>query len=282
MNLHQELFVVNGEGEVLEGYDIVSPEAKKAKNVYSNFGNISKDIFTIVFFKGDKCFPDLLPQTATRLIYLSVYIGYETDYLLTSEGIKMNRDKIKTMMLLSESEFKRFISEVTEKGYLIKDSEGYYKLNKEVFFKGHIPDDIRSKNKAFDIKNIKIYKDVLKTLYFSCDIKKHKQLGYIFQIIPYINLTWNVACFNPDEKNRDNIKKITATEFAELVGKDKTHARRLLNSIAAVKFKWKGKTTGFINATIEGATIFVNPMIMYKGNNQTRVECYDLFFNKSN
>lgn len=51
MNLQQELFVVNGEGEVLEGYDIVSPEAKKTKNVYSNFGNISKDIFTIVFLR---------------------------------------------------------------------------------------------------------------------------------------------------------------------------------------------------------------------------------------
>lgn len=277
--MSETLYVINQDGEILEGYDVVSPKQKRSKAIYKSFGNIHKDVFTLIFFNGDKCFPDLDAQTATRLIYLSVYIGYETDYLFMADGSKMDRQKLKTMMLLKETEFKGFLRKVISKGYLIKDDEGYYKLNKEVFFKGAIPDDIKKKNKAFDIKNIKIYKDVLIRLYFSCDPRKHRQLGYIFQIIPYINLTWNVVCNNPNEKNRELIEKISANGFAEIIGQDGTHGTRLLKSIASVKFKWKGKTMSFVNATINGDTIFVNPLIMYKGSHSDRIECFDLFFN---
>lgn len=196
---------------------------------------------------------------------------------MKNNGDMITREKMQSLMCLKKSAFIDFLREVTEHNYLIKEKK-CYRINKEVFNKGKLKP---SKDLA-ENRSMRIYINAIRKLYLTIPQSKHVYLGYVFQLIPYVNREYNIVCHNPLETNRDNIDPITVGQFCELIGYNKNQASRLINVYRDITFEWQGKEMTFCGYYWEpqkaDMRFFVNPLIFFAGNDYHRVEILELCF----
>lgn len=67
----------------------------------------------------------------------------------------------------------------------------------------------------------------MRKLYIMVQPSQHKHLGYLFKMLPYVNLEYNVLCHNPLESNLDDIQLMTVSEFCGAIGYDISNWHRL-------------------------------------------------------
>lgn len=282
---NSRLMAVDGEtGEVLDGAKIYTKEQLEANKRHKEIQKKAEQYradkpenqFVWNLFNGYKNLSDLKPQTAIRLTYLATYLEYDSDFL-KNNGDLITREKMQSLMVLNDTAFKKFIKEVTDKGYLIKEKK-CYRINKEVFNKGKLkPSKDLAENRA-----MRIYINAIRKLYLATPSVKHVYLGYVFQLIPYVNREYNIVCHNPLETNRENIDPITVGQFCDLIGYDKSNASRLINVYRDITFEWQGKEMTFCGYYWEpkkaDMRFFVNPLIFFAGSDYHRVEILELCF----
>lgn len=87
-----------------------------------------------------------------------------------------------------------------------------------------------------DAAYMKVFCDSIKKLYKGLQGKGHKYLGYIFQLLPYVNREHNILCWNPEEKEKCSIQRMDLLDVCGLVGFDTKHIDRLFNILASQKF----------------------------------------------
>lgn len=237
-----------------------------------------KEQFVMYLFNIHKSMTDLSPQTAIRLVYLSTFLEYDGKFL-KSNGKYITREKMQNLMVLKPATFKRFLAEVVSTGYLIKEKK-LYKLNTDHFYRGELSIDSSDKKQRY----VRVYINNLRKLYLSVPQNKHVYLGYIFQLIPYINREWNVICYNPEETDEDAIIPMSVGDFCELVGYDRTNAARFMREYRDIKFDWNGYNQSFLeyfyNYEDDKADMrfFANPNIFFAGNDYNRVKILKIVF----
>lgn len=237
-----------------------------------------KEQFVMYLFNIHKSMTDLSPQTAIRLVYLSTFLEYDGKFL-KSNGKYITREKMQNLMVLKPATFKRFLAEVVSTGYLIKEKK-LYKLNTDHFYRGELSIDSSDKKQRY----VRVYINNLRKLYLSVPQNKHVYLGYIFQLIPYINREWNVICYNPEETDEDAIIPMSVGDFCELVGYDRTNAARFMREYRDIKFDWNGYNQSFLgyfyNYEDDKADMrfFANPNIFFAGNDYNRVKILKIAF----
>lgn len=237
-----------------------------------------KEQFVMYLFNIHKSMTDLSPQTAIRLVYLSTFLEYDGKFL-KSNGKYITREKMQNLMVLKPATFKRFLAEVVSTGYLIKEKK-LYKLNTDHFYRGELSIDSSDKKQRY----VRVYINNLRKLYLSVSQNKHVYLGYIFQLIPYINREWNVICYNPEETDEDAIIPMSVGDFCELVGYDRTNAARFMREYRDIKFDWNGYNQSFLgyfyNYEDDKADMrfFANPNIFFAGNDYNRVKILKIAF----
>ncbi len=250
---------------------IASLNRKKQSNLANNNEN-----FVFYLFREYKKFDDLKPQDAIRLMYLATYLEYDTNYL-QRENEYLTKKDIANIMKLNRATFKTFYNSIIEKNYLIKCNEGY-KLSEKHFHKGTIETDY-----LIDKRFIRVYINAFRKLYNSVKTTDHVYLGYIIDMIPYINMQWNIICHNPLEQDKNEIVPMTFGEFCNELNYDKSHLNRLLNVYKRIKFEWRGKQQLFAafiyEKNKEDMKIFINPNIFYAGENFDKIEFWGIFFN---
>lgn len=213
----------------------------------------------------------LKQATVSRIIYLSTYIDYSdreanllVKYGQNKEVLPMTKRDIKRVMGLNDTTFKSFFKEVKEKG-LLYEVEGKFYLNNEYFHKGS---ENTFKNYA------RVYIGTTRKLYEGCKTTKHKQLSYLYALIPYINYNTNVIAFNPEETDIRKIKKMNMKEITGLLGlgTEKNNVSNLNAQLKKFLITYNGTTYSvFRKVTLEcidGNIQFmaVNPLIIWKGN----------------
>ena len=271
-------------GEVIDNAIVTTPDdlkrkkeffKRKERKLLSRSAN-ENECFIQYLFNEFKGMTDLSPRTAIRLMYLSTYLSYDENYLKTGRNI-ISHAKMQELMALKSETFRLFLKEVTEKGYLTKDDKGY-SLCKEHFNKGKTRLGKPCSEKRF----VRVYINALRKLYLSTSQNRHSYLGYIFQIIPYVNMQWNIVCYNPLETDRDKIKPMTLGEFCDAIGYSRAHANRLIKTLREIKFHWRDKEQLFCSYIYEAnkcdMKFFVNPNIFYAGDNFNEVEVLGMFF----
>ena len=271
-------------GEVIEDVTILTRAEKfKRKEFFDNnekkhLSRLSNENarFVQFLFTEFKAMPDLLPQTAIRLMYLSTYLSYDNNYLKKS-GRFISKQEMEKIIALNRETFRQFLSEVIEHGYL-SESENGYSLSKEHFNMGKMKIKKSEDQKRF----IRVYINAIRKLYLSTHQSKHVYMGYIFQIIPYVNMEWNIVCHNPLEKVKEDIQPMTLGEFCDKIGYNKKNAYRLIKTLGEIKFNWRGKDQLFCSYIYDSnkcnMKFFVNPNIFYAGDSFSEVEILGVFF----
>lgn len=155
----------------------------------------------------------------SRLIYLSTYIDYNnrnenllvkhTQYQVIEP---LTRADIKSKLGLSDTVFKSFMSDMKKSNLLFEVDKKFY-ISNDYFNKGKIKDS-QFKSKEYT----RIYIDTTRLLYENCTNRQHKQLSYIYQLVPFMNYELNIICSNPSETDFYELDKLSLVRICELLG----------------------------------------------------------------
>lgn len=225
----------------------------------------------------DNAFSDISPQTTTRLIYLCTYLDYSRQFMRTQKT-QMTKDDIGIILNLSKSAFYNFWNEVNGK-YIIEKDEHLY-INKSAnIFRDRLP-----KINGY-CPYQKIFIKTVRSLYNALIDQPHKQkqLGYIFKLLPYVNLEYNIFCTDIFEENIKLIEPLTMKDICNLIGYDTTQAAKLQKELKLLTFDYQGNQEYLISYVDNGDNsplskrIFLNPHIVYNGSDYKSVEILGAF-----
>lgn len=248
-------------------------EAERAKR-----RDLSKRNGNHFFVPRMQNFPDLKPQTAARLIYLLTFGSYteKKNQLMQTQKTAMCREALPKVLGLSKDSVDDFLEEVCP-SYLTMDADGFLFVTEKAYHRGKLKDG-SSYHRFYDTW--------VRSLYIRTQKSKHRHLGYIFEMLPYISIEFNTLCNNPTEKDLDNVEYLRLGEFCEMIDFDKSHLNRLLGIYKQLRFEVRDKsgvhTEQFVSIVYDGldrtnAKVFVNPRILYSGSHPEQVEILGSF-----
>lgn len=234
----------------------------------------NKPLGNFYFIPANENFEGLSPETVTRLIFLNTYLPFDDNRLMKTQRTQMKKSDLPEILNVSKSTVKRFWQEVNGK-YIVETDEGLLFTNNDIFRNGKL-----QKRKYGTYQ--KFYINAIRKLYKSTD--KHKHLGYIFQMLPYINFEYNIICKNPEETTLKKIEHMTLAEFCDAIHFDISHINRLLKIYKDLTFAVNDKQERFCAFVYDGlhrnkAKIFVNPHILYCGSDYKQVKILASFCN---
>lgn len=226
------------------------------------------------FADADHCYSDISPQTMARLIYVSTFLPYGERELRSRKNTPMTKGDVKRVTKLSEATFFRFWNEVIGK-YLFEDNKSHIYVS-DKFKRGKLP------KTDSHVEYQKVYIQAVRSLYENCPTSKHKHLGRVFQMLPYINAEYNILCFMPQETNIENIVPMTINEFCIAIGVSPEKRTRLVREYAEITLPVQGRKERFCSFVFDGlhmedAKIFVNPRIIYRGSDWNKVAVLGAF-----
>lgn len=269
------------QGQIIVGSIIYTPEEQQAnrerkerESCKAQWRTANKPLGDYYFADAGQRYRDISPQTMARLTYLGTFLPYNSNVLQTKKGSPMRKGDIESVMHLSTATFFRFWREVFNK-YLFADDSGHIFLA-DTFRRGKIPKVRNHTNYQ------KIYIQSVRGLYESVPASKHRYLGYIFQLLPYINTEYNILCFTPDETNIDAVTPMTVNEFCSIIGVVPEKRARVIKEYSEIVLPVRGHSERFCSFVLDGldinhAKIFVNPHILYRGNNWEKVAVLGAF-----
>lgn len=229
--------------------------------------NFDRRRFIQVFAEMDKS--GLSPESLGRLMYISTFLGYD-------KKLHKTKRQLKELLGLAKSAFYSFWNEVSGK-YLF-ESDGIITMSED-FIRGAIPESKRGDNYQ------RLYIESMQDLYKRTPPSKHRYLGFIFKLLAFMNLEYNILCLNPYETDLYKIEPLTFNEFMQLCGYDteQRNRSRLINQYRNhIKFLVDGHEERLLSFVCDSTNtaewqMFVNPRIVYKGQHQSEVEILGRF-----
>lgn len=230
------------------------------------------------FVPRSSSFPDLKPQTVARLVYLFTFANYseQGSCLMWTQRKQMTTKKLPSVLRLSADTVAAFLQEVCPQ-YLTLHSDGHIAVTDIAFRRGPL---------ASGITYHRCYNHWIRTLYENLPVRQHQYLGCIFQLLPHINIEYNVLCLNPTEEDSAKIEFMCLGEFCKQAGYNSSHTDRLLKTYQKIRFPVSDSAgthmERFISIVYDGlnrhnAKIFVNPRILYSGAHSEQVELLGAF-----
>lgn len=230
---------------------------------------LGKFFFTL----SSEQFDEVEPEHVARLIFLNTFTKFDDNRLMLSQRKTIKRVDLPELLKVSPPTVSRFWNKVSPK-YLKEDKNGDILTNCDIFKRGRI--------KKSSLKYQRLYIENIKKLYNITPTSKHKHLGYIFKLLPYINIEYNILCFNPMEIDIDQIIPLSLEDFCKMINYSISHIDRLLDIYRNITFEANGKQESFCAFTFDGlnrgnAKITINPHIIYGGSDFNKVDVLGLF-----
>lgn len=237
----------------------------------------TKELGHFYWLLANNIFSDLQPQTVTKLVMLCTYLNYNGRFQ-RSEKTTIKKTDLQHILAISKQAFYDFWREVKDK-YVVEQDGDLYIAKSANIFRGRLP-----KTQEPEVTHYqKAYINAIRKLYNATSIRKHKQLGYVFKLLPYINLEYNIFCKDPFIQEIDNIMPLSVVDLCCLIGYNVNQSARLLKELQVLTFEHNHRQEFLIsyvdngNNTPQSKMIFVNPHIMYNGSNFQKVEVLGAF-----
>ena len=248
---------------------------KEEKEYYKKL--VGRELGHFYWILADNAFSDLQPQTVTKLLMLCTYLYYD-DTFRRSRKTTIKKKDIQYILGVSKAAAFEFWREVKDK-YIIEHNGNLYISERANIFRGSLP-----KTQEPEVRHYqKAYINSIRKLYKATNIRKHKQLGYVFKLLPYINLEYNIICKDPFEKEIDSIIPLTVKDLCELIGYNPSQATRLLKELQTLTFEHNHRQEFLLSYVDNGCNavqskmVFINPHILYNGSDFTRVKVLGSF-----
>lgn len=263
---------------VVYGSIVYTPEQQEAYEKRKKRKDRLARLGKFFFLDSQNGFKSIRPATAARVVYLGTFLKYGTNDLYRAQRAQMKKEDLPKILGVSEATAFRFLKEVSPQ-YVQVDDAGCLHLNDQTFWLGEMDERHRS------IFYRKVYVDKVRELYKGTPTTKHKELGYIFSLLPYINMEYNILCKDIFEKDNSEIEPLTLREFCQIIGHSFDTVQRLLSTYANIKVLVNGLEEPFCTFVYDGANIgdaqiYVNPHVLYNGSDPEQVELLGTFWHK--
>lgn len=214
-------------------------------------------------------FSNIINPTVARLVYLATYINGD-NYVAFDNGKVMTRQNIQEVLKLDNRTFARFLKEVKTNNYLLEDEKGF-RLPVDKFGRGTMA-------KGDNQVAAKLFIHSVRFLYENATVASHKTLGYLYLIVPYINLTYNVLCENPLETDKTKVRKMSVETLCERLGLDVSNSGRFVNQLLKIQFLDRNGDTRSILMAVKNAKndklrefLCVNPSLYSVFSNKEKI-----------
>ena len=248
--------------EAKQKYEFQGAEIQKQYKKYGSF-------VWLLYNAGQVLDLGIQPDELTKLIYISTYMGYN-NRLMVSEDESMTKKQMREILRVSEDTFHKFYTSLTNTGILSEDIDKCLYLNTSIFRRGTIKDV-----KDIDCNRTRLYMKSIRSLYRQAKISEHKLLSYLFQAIPFVNVNYNILCFNPLENDLQKVKPMIIKDFCVIIGYSQDNDRRLKTKLKGLRLKQLPVFSFVDNA--DGLFCYINPNVYYAGNKWEEVKVLGRF-----
>lgn len=248
--------------EAKQKYEFQGAEIQKQYKKYGSF-------VWFLYNAGQVLDLGVQPDELTKLIYISTYMGYN-NRLMVSEDESMTKKQMREILRVSEDTFHKFYTSLTNTGILSEDMDKCLYLNTSIFKRGAIKDV-----KDIDCNRTRLYIKSIRSLYTQAKISDHKLLSYLFQAIPFVNINYNILCFNPLENDLQKVKPMIMKDFCVVIGYSQDNDRRLKTKLKGLRLQQLPVFSFVDNA--DGLFCYINPNVYYAGNKWEEVRVLGRF-----
>ena len=189
---------------------------------------------------------------------------------MVSEDESMTKKQMREILRVSEDTFHKFYISLTNTGILSEDIDKCLYLNTSIFKRGAIKDV-----KNIDCNRTRLYIKSIRSLYTQAKISEHKLLSYLFQAIPFVNVNYNILCFNPLENDLQKVKPMIMKDFCVIIGYSQDNDRRLKTKLKGLRLHQLPVFSFIDNA--DGLFCYINPNVYYAGNKWEEVKVLGRF-----
>ena len=193
-----------------------------------------------------------------RFLYLCTCMKYTKSgsYIESHNHKLMKRKHIEEVLGLSTSEFNKTMKVLLETGLIYQEGE-HFLVNKNLIKRGDLT--------KIEVKKdyTRIFDDAIRELYKNCTTKQHKQLYYLFNLLPYVSMNFNAICQNPDAEFVEHIIPLKLSEICEVVGYNPKNSRRFEREMLQLQLFNQYAIVGVKCGS--GIWYKINPRILYAG-----------------
>lgn len=240
-------------------YEFKGSEIQKKYKQYGSF-------VWLLYNAGQVLELGIQPDEITKLIYISTYMGYH-NRLMVSDDESMTKKQMKELLRVSDDTFHRFYASLTSTGILSEDMDKCLYLDTSLFKRGAVED--------IDCNRMRLYIKSIRSLYTQAKISEHKLLSYLFQAIPFVNVNYNILCFNPLETDLKKVKPMLMRDYCAVIGYSSDNDRRLKTKLKGLRLQHLPVFSFVDNA--DGLFCYINPNVYYAGNKWEEVKVLGKF-----
>lgn len=274
--------VDNQTGEVVETVTVVIPlgsktytpqeqraykerKANEAKRYAMKSTN--KELGSFNFVSVDNGFSDLRAATVARLIYLTTFSKQGSSILYKRANTPIKYDDLSKLMNCSVKTIERFWDEVSPK-YIYTNSNDEIEINTKII----------RRDKLFKGSGYwqRIYRNSVQKLFHAAT--NLNNIGYIFQLLEYVNVEYNLLCLNPEQTELSEIKTLSIDDLCKIINYDISQKSRLMKTLKKQTFDVNGKQERLISFVDGGDKIVINPRVIYSGSDFRKVAVLTLFY----
>lgn len=160
----------------------------------------------------DEVLDKTTPQNLVRFMYLCTYLRYK-DNRLMKDSLNNSKTPIYTNELgkylrLERRETYNTINALVDAQLIRINEDNTISVNRKIC----------KKDKVVNIKRvdiIRVFDNGIRHIYEKSNAREHKKIALLFKMLPYINLQWNIVCYNTDEQVLECIKPLEIKELAK-------------------------------------------------------------------
>lgn len=223
-----------------------------------------------------KIFPDMDPAHVTRLMYAATFSDY-AGILVGCHNKPLTVAGLEQRMGLSHRYFKVFMDDMKQRN-IFSETDHYLLINQSIFSRGVLPSNRLTTVAREGSIITRVYINSVRNLYEHSRRQSDKALSYLFQMIPFIHYKYHMLCFNPLEKQRDDVIWMTVEDFADAIGFDRKNIKRLYTTLFKPDFLLNGMVCKAVAGIDTGEHTFnrfhivVNPHLFSAGPHLTSQE----------
>lgn len=194
--------------------------------------DVCGDFYWTLFDSREEYYPDVTDSMLAKIVYLITYMDYRTNILMVQDSSAnpkrpMTKKDVQKVIRLHRCKFSRFWNEMLATGIIVEETDGKLRVC-ENFYKGKLA----NKNATA----MKVFTHAVRYMYENVDVRSHRYIAYLFRLIPYISLRYNIVCKNPLETNEGAIEWMTVKEICQTLKINETQAARFMNNLFSLEF----------------------------------------------
>lgn len=202
----------------------------RKKSIISN----DNDIFFWTSADAVLKLTSLLPyEDLVKVFALATFIRIN-GYLYRSDGILLRIRDLREILGVPKKDIASFLERVIHAGVInIKNNVIFF--TEQFFKKGKLP-----KNRRGIRVNINVFNQLYKS-------SKHKYLGRILALLPYLNYSFNTLCMDNINADFETINHLGIAKLTTILNFSATYSTVLFKQLGTVQYRYKGKVENAIN-----------------------------------